>query len=271
MLVPALVPTLRATLIDTIKNLGLTSGLKLCLDAGDANSYTSGSKWLDVSGNGYDFDFGASSSAEATDPTFSGTAGKRSAAEYMLFADGDFMEYDSSNETWMNNLHKNNALFTIAAWAFIPATIAPDPVSIICGTSGGSASKTGVSLYAWEDDNTLGAAAYNSAGGTTVARSFQSTGTVSRGAWNFLAISVDEAGDAATMQVNATQSSHSASYSSPSAGSATHTLRLADDGNANFAAAAGFRMQQIAAWEGVALSAVQLSGLFQATRGKFGV
>ena len=55
-------PTLaRMPAITMLRRLGLTNGLKLCLDAGDANSYTSGEPWLDTSGNGYDFNRGTTS------------------------------------------------------------------------------------------------------------------------------------------------------------------------------------------------------------------
>ena len=62
-------------LIDYIGELSLNSNLVLCLDAGDANSYTSGQKWLDRSGNGYDFFLGTTDSVQASDPTFNGTPG----------------------------------------------------------------------------------------------------------------------------------------------------------------------------------------------------
>lgn len=59
------------SLINTLSNLGLLTNLKLCLDAGDLNSYDGSSQtWKDLSGNGTDFYRGATSGSEASDPTF---------------------------------------------------------------------------------------------------------------------------------------------------------------------------------------------------------
>jgi len=104
------------TLIDAITTAGLTSGLQLALDAGDTNSYSgSGQSWLDTSGNGYDFFRGITGGANSDDPTFNGTSGGISINEYWSFDGDDFFIYDSANETWMNNLHKNNAQWS---WLF---------------------------------------------------------------------------------------------------------------------------------------------------------
>lgn len=52
-------------------NLGLTTNLKLCLDAGSITSVVpDATKWLDLSGNGYDFFLGAAITDESTDPHF---------------------------------------------------------------------------------------------------------------------------------------------------------------------------------------------------------
>ena len=101
---------------DVINALGLTGGLKLVLDAGDVSSYSSGQSWLDLSGNGYDFYLGDTSSSESSDPTFNGTPGNLSTSEYFAFDGGDYFIYDSANETWMQNIHKDNAKFTICIW-----------------------------------------------------------------------------------------------------------------------------------------------------------
>lgn len=93
------------SLVTIIEKLGLKTNLKLCLDAGDINSYSgSGIKWLDTSGNGYDFYFGDGSTS-STYPTFNGSAGGLSASEYFSFDGGDYFTYDSSYEAWMNTLH----------------------------------------------------------------------------------------------------------------------------------------------------------------------
>lgn len=51
-------PTAKALAVE----LGLTDGLVICLDAGDGNSFTSGQRWLDTSGEDNDFYFGINDS-----------------------------------------------------------------------------------------------------------------------------------------------------------------------------------------------------------------
>ena len=77
----------------------LTTNLKLCLDAGDINSYSgSGQKWLDRSGLGHDFFLGVDGSANTDDPTFNGSPGNASSNEYFSVDGGDFFRYDSTGE-----------------------------------------------------------------------------------------------------------------------------------------------------------------------------
>lgn len=64
--------------IDVLTDLQLTGNLRLCLDAGDSNSYSgSGQDWVDVSGTGNadEFHLGTADTAGSGDPTFNGTAG----------------------------------------------------------------------------------------------------------------------------------------------------------------------------------------------------
>ena len=124
-------------LIDVITDASLTTNLRLVLDAGDSNSYTSGTKWLDVSGNGYDMTFGNATGASTDDPTFVGVVGHRGVGTYMSFDGGDYFEYDSANETWMNNLHKANSVFSSIAGLFTKSGS-----MYIWGTQGAS-SRTG--------------------------------------------------------------------------------------------------------------------------------
>ncbi len=104
-----------------IDQTGLLTSLELVLDAGAATSYTSGQKWLDISGNGYDFFLGTNVSADATDPTFTGSAGGLSDGEYFLMDGGDFFKYDTTLESWMTNMYKDNADWTVLMWTYGPA------------------------------------------------------------------------------------------------------------------------------------------------------
>ena len=107
-----------------IDQAGLLTDLELCLDAGAASSYTSGQKWLDMSGNGYDFFLGSEGASASTgdEPTFTGSAGGLSDSEYFVMDGGDFFSYDTGTlESWMTDMYKDNATWTVLMWTYGPA------------------------------------------------------------------------------------------------------------------------------------------------------
>lgn len=237
-------------LIDIITNLGLTTGLKLCLDAGDANSYTSGQQWLDTSGGGYDFDFGASASASSDDPTFNGVAGGLSSAEYMSFDGGDHFEYETTIATWMNNIHKNNAKFSWFAVQYF--------------TSGGGALFATTSannqpgIFFLGDDDLPKVHFYIQKAGSPNPLSIGGGSTVSRDQWNMIAGSVDEAGgDVSHLWLNgavdqvSSSDTFDAAYASPSTSSADN-LRIGKRGDGQYVPD-GTRLAAFAMWEGSGL------------------
>lgn len=259
-------PTWRgADMMYVVKKLGLTGGLKLCLDAGDAASYTSGQSWLDRSGNGYDFFLGADGSATATDPAFNGTAGGRSASEYFSVDGGDYFRYDTTNETWMQNIHKDNANFTILLWTY---TASLGAINGYAGTRG-AAGNTGFAFFA--DGVQLNLSVQNA--GSTVLLLQPTTLVPLVNQWNFMAVSLNEATGAngAVMQRNELQTLHTSTYSSPAAGNGTNTLEFGSRGGANSPLPSASRVAAVAAWEGASLSAPQLQSVFQATRGRFSI
>ena len=100
----------------------VTDGLVLCLDAGDRNSYAgSGSTWYDLSGNGNNGTFGASTAA----PTFSSSNGG------CIVFDGsnDYIDCGSSVEQLSTGI-------TVAAW-YKAATIGKVWDMIVTRGSGG--------------------------------------------------------------------------------------------------------------------------------------
>lgn len=253
-------------LIHTIRRCGLTSGLKLCLDAGDANSYSgSGQSWLDTSGNGYDFFRGATSGAEASDPTFNGTAGQRSSGEYWSFDGGDFFRYDSANETWMNNLHKDNAKFTLLAWVYVPNTAGNQGIS---GTNNAGS----VEGYQWYFDSTE-AVHFDVLKTSALVLSATVLASQPTATWLCLAISIDEAvgANGGNNFVNGVSSLFTSTYTSPGVANAAYTMEIAAFGNGGQPPGNTARLGMFAAWEGVALTQSQLTALYMATRGRFGV
>lgn len=255
----------RAPALYVLRRLGLATNLRLCLDAGDAASYTSGQKWLDTSGNGYDFFLGLDGSATATDPTFNGTAGGLSSAEYFSFDGADYFTYDTTNETWMENLHKDNAIFTFMAWVYIGAQ----------GSSQGlfgnnAATNTNIGIV-WQVASS-NVQALTVTNGTAASMLQTSSTTVPAGSWLCLGASLNEATGAGGIIwfQNGVTNTDTSTYTSPSASGATFTSAIGSRGNANGILTNNSRMAMFMAWE-AALSLSQMTAFYNATRGRFGI
>lgn len=120
-LMPEVVPRGgRNTIMETLAELGLTAGLKIVLDAGDASSVGSSAPqtWSDASGNGEDFFVGASGAVESDEPLFAGSIGGKS-REYFSNQNTRELKFTYKKATksaWINALHKRNGSFTFGAW-----------------------------------------------------------------------------------------------------------------------------------------------------------
>lgn len=258
------------TMLSAIQRLSLTTGLKLCLDAGDINSVASGTqdKWLDTSGNGYDFFRGTGTGSDAADPTFNGVVGSQSSSEYWGFDGGDWFTYDTTNETWMQNVHKDGAKFAFAFWFYMTA-YAPGESPYLAADNAGSTSKIGFNINVRDASPVVRFGVTNGTG--SVARNIDSTATVSTNQWTFIGMTIDEAADAATCQINATQNATAASYTSPSASAATHTMAIASNANAGSSVPPnGSRMASVTMWESAVPTATELLTLYNTTKAKFG-
>lgn len=252
--------------INILKRLNLTSGLQLCLDAGDALSApASATSWLDRSGNGYDFFRGTTSGAESSDPTFNGTVGGLSSSEYWSFDGGDWFTYDTTNETWMNNLHKDNALFSFIFWIYTP------DIALATSLWGctNHTSNVGTQIY-------LGAAEqlrFFVSTGSGIALNVTPIANVPIGKWTCVGLSIDEASGAGASFgfLDGATNTFDGTYSSPSAAAAAFTYCIAASPSATNPAENTTRMAMLCAWEGRKLSAAEMTAFYGATRGRFGV
>lgn len=256
----------KRTLIQSLTALGLTTGLQLALDAGDANSYTSGQSWLDTNGNNCDFFLGADGSATASDPTFTGTPGGLSSEEYWAFDGGDYFTRAAANDAWINNLHKGSAAFTLAGYIW-PGSLAV--LATLFGTNGQNTANIGVDLLIAATTGNIGARC-RAAG---VLALNQNGSAIPVSAWSFFAWSQNEAGGAGAsfLQVNSTVTTFNGVYTTPSASDATYTAQIGAAGNAVNPLRSGSRLPLFMAWEGAALTQAQLLAVFNATRGRFGI
>lgn len=254
-------------IIPILTSLGLTTNLKLALDAGDPVSAPSSStQWVDISGNGFDFDRGTTGGADSTDPTFNGTVGGLSSNEYWSLDGGDYFEYETTNASWMENMHKDSALFSWFFWLWM---VNDATQNAVFGTGGASAGRTGVSLYLnttmvpfFEADN---------AGTSLIGGPLSGVNAVTASAWQFLGFSFDEAAGTGFFLVNTTAQTFSKTYASPGVGSATNPICIATRGGASSFDANGSRYAIACAHEGRALTQAEMNNVFEATRGRFGV
>jgi len=255
----------RGDLLYYVRRLGLSTNCKLILDAGDSASYSSGQSWLDRSGNGYDFFLGTTSGAEGSDPTFNGTAGQRTASEYFSTDGGDRFRYDTTNETWMQNIHKNNAIFSIVAWVYTP-NLAGN--SGIFGNVQNSTSEIG---FAWYLDSSE-RLRFVTANGSAPCISVTSTAALTASTWTMISVGLNESVGAGggLFSIGATQETFTSTYTSPSASNATNTTEILANGS-GILAASGTRIAALAAWEGRMLTASEIQTLHYATRPRFGV
>ncbi len=244
------------TLKQIITDLSLTSGLKLCLDAGDKNSYDTAVqtvRWLDTSGNGFDSFRGATGSAEASDPTFNGSVGALTRNEFFSFDGGDYFTYDSTNETWMNNLHKDSAVYTIL-FVFDYGTASNQALFSTRGTAQGI-------NFVRDAGGGISVTVYNNV--SAVNLNAASTATV-RSGWNIGAVSVNEPTGAGNFLLNGSANSFTSTYTGTlTALNVTSTAKIATRATASaLTAANGAKIACVAIWEGVALTSTQLEDVY---------
>jgi len=264
-------PSADLSLIGIITDLGLTTNLKLCLDAGDANSYDPGvqtAKWLDTSGNGYDFYRGTSTGGDGAEPTFNGSAGGLSSSEYWSFDGGDYFTYDTTNEAWMQTLHKDGAI--VSCFAVVDPSAVNTQANRIFSTRG-TLNGTGFIFSIRVPD---GAVQINAFDGTTAQMTMGSTDLLSVGAWNAVSVSFDEA--AATNNClakvnNGSVDSLSRTYVAPTASDTAGGAGIGSNGNGSLPILSGSRIACLAIWEGTALTSTNLTDLYDAIKGRFGL
>lgn len=190
------------TLYNILSDLGLLTSLVLCLDASDPASYPgTGQVWSDVSGQGNHYLFGATSGAEASDPTFV-SSGMQS---YMSLDGGDYF-IPSAAVTFDDDWHKNNGVLTMG-WVYqVPNANSGDNLVLFSNTSNaysstlpndgvlfiGNRSTTNTAHFVYDSDNSAGS------GGITT----QGSNAISYDVPALAIAAFDEAGPATRMKIN---------------------------------------------------------------------
>lgn len=258
-----------AVLVNNLQN-----NLKVCLDAGDVNSYDGTSQtFYDRSSADTDFYRGATSSAEADDPTFNGTAGNLSSSEYFTFNDADtelFTLVDASNPTWLENFHKDSAAFTIGTWIYVPSTL--NTYSGIFGNAG----RLGADGIVFMVYSTIDELRIYVRGNTSSVLVKGTDSAVTTDAWTFLAVSIDEATGTdggffyekgSFLQVDSSNY-FDATYTSPSTNSAEYKASVAGPSVHNIQT--GFRLGGVLVWDSV-LTKAELDTFYNTTKDRYGL
>lgn len=263
------------SLHDILLDLGLTSNLEICLDAGSAASYASGQKWLDLTANGVDLFRGADGSSSTDDPTFNGTAGGLSSSEYWSFDGADFFRYDTSNETWMNNIHKNNAKYSFLM-AIYPQNAGLDG---LIGTNGGGGTDNG--FYFAFTSGKLTFRVNKDPSGAAL-QSPATDDVTSTGDWHIIGLSVDEAvgsggaffyEDGAYKQTGTGNDTFTSTYDTPDTADAGFTMEIGalGPGAGQEPLANGTRLACFAIWEGTVLTKADFDAIYAALAPRFGL
>jgi hypothetical protein len=274
---PAMVGARGTSLINTLKNLDLTTNLQVCLDAGDLNSWPgSGQVWKDLSGNGNDFNLGSSSSSDSADPTFNGVAGRKSTADYFSYDGGDrFTLAAASPPSWQSGMHKAGGKFTILQWAYVGnlTGLAPSQTGFGCGDAANSSGPTDYIAFtnSATTQNALSIAVTNGANAGVV--NAKSTLLVTNNAWQMISVAIDVDTRAILFGINeTTETVASVGSASPSSADSHASLVLgAISGNGDAPVPInGCRIAATAIYTS-ALSASNLTSIFNASRDRFGV
>lgn len=249
---------------EVLTKIGLSTGLILALDAGDGASYGgTGQVWSDVSGQNNNFNRGVGAGADAADPTFIGVADGQS-NQYWSFDGADYFSAVGS-PTYANSFHKAGALFSFASFIYWPGV---DSTQIF-GTSR-SRSENGALIFVRGSSSALSVAIQHGTG-TTTAAEIESAGTVPTNTWVFLAGCFNAAAGAggSYLMINEAVTVANGTLTSPAVGNPAYSPGVGGVGNVALSPA-GTRFGYVCLWN-TAVSSVQMTSLYQATRKRYGV
>lgn len=255
------------TLLEILTDLSLTTGLLLCFDLGDADCYSgTGQEITDTSAAGNDFWRGAANTVEATDPTFNGTAGRLTSAEYLSFDGGDFLTIQSSPVSF-DALHKDTATWTVFAVVWPIAGAGNQQVFSNIAASG-----AGVRLTINSDEK-LAVQVLDGSQNTEILKTADNALTA--GAWSALATSISESAGASggflwrngAYDPVGTADQWDPAYPSPGTGAAGGAETIGANANATGLVNSGTRLAAIAIWS-AALTKTNLDAIWSALNGE---
>lgn len=248
------------------------AGLQHCWDVANGQSYDGSSQvWTDTVA-GYNLNRGADASATATDPTFNGTVNSRDGNTYWSFDGGDYFTpvAGGAGSTFIQTIHKNNAVYTISIWGRL-GTHSPSNQYLIGNTQGSTSTGFffGFSTAAGLGNGRLRFAIYNGATSVLDVGGASPFALPSAGSWYFWAVSVDEVAGTGFLYQNGSVHTFTSTYASPSSSNSSNILTVGAI-NAVLPLTNGSRMGNVSFWDR-SLSQSDLDAIFNRTRGGYGV
>lgn len=261
------------SLYQRLSNLGLTTNLQICLDAGSADSYTSGQTWYDLTANSNDYYLGTTSGSESQDPTFNGRPGGLSSSEYFLRTGGKpAFTLAGSAPAWMAGTFKNNAKVSVCGWVYVPTATyaalgASDAIiTFLAGQSDELPSFLAGFAKANTDEGQLLLQLTNDSSAILVRISLGDGVTDPGDRWSFFSISYDESGSNGNTKwrINDTsatdgQTPGASSFSSTSSG----ITSIIGGGN-------NVRIAQLAVWDEY-ITPANMTAIYNATKPRYGL
>jgi hypothetical protein len=271
-------------IIDVLTDNSLTTNLKVCLDAADENSYTSGQLWSDVSGEDNHFEFGASASAGSDDPNFNGTAGDQSSLEFMSYddddGDGGALEFHriASQPAMAETLHKDGAVWSACCWVY------PKNHSVIFST-GSAGWVQGINYRVSGAKQSIFIGSAPTGGNYVLALTAETAMALDE--WHFCGISINEPDtsggfmylDGGYDQVGARNGdaitaadTFDPTYNSPTTNNSTNRLTVAKGSVSSNQGPSdiGLRFGAVAMWQGSVLSKANFDTIWAASKGRYG-
>jgi D-alanyl-D-alanine carboxypeptidase (penicillin-binding protein 5/6) len=252
----------RESLLESLERIGLDTNAQFVYDAASLDSYNGADQvWNDLTGNGYGLFLGIDATTESIDPVFSGSPGGLSSNEYFTFDSTQYLTNDAANDTFINSLHKNNALFSWLMWFY-----STDDNFAFTGTASNLTTTVGVRIF----QNTTNQLQVDMKTGSGTGFNVTSTATFGVSAWQFAGFSINEATPAFVRSIHNTIETGATGYSSPSASDATYTMVVGARGGPGGFMPSGSRIACMAMFD-TALTSQNFQAIYAATKSRFGL
>jgi hypothetical protein len=253
----------------------VSGGLVFWLDSSYSDSFGGGAaqvwknRWATPADGSaqaaYDFNLGATSSVEGSDPAFNGAAGAESASDFWTFSAGAFFSLVSgTNTTFLNSLHRAGAAYTVEF-----AVRVSNDLSSTYGVLSTRAFINTPSGTGWDcwfgSGNEVGIVVQDSAGNYPLLH----TEPVVNNTIEVVSFAIDEPTSAGRAMVNGSPSSFQSKYTNP-ATSAALPIRIGSDATGGSSLTMGYRLYYVRLYNR-ALTSVEQTQNWSSVRAMFGM